>query len=124
MQSEASERMADEIVAVWRQVGAELIPLIGRLGMAVLFRRTLSLCVGRQPWLALVRQTSDRDMALDDLRAACAAQDAAIASEAGRDLFRTLHDLLGSLVGASLTEQLLSNVGGTFYIDVKQDSKP
>jgi hypothetical protein len=102
--------LAAEVVGVWRQIEGVLAPILGRRGVTTLFKRTLSLTAARLPWLAVVDQPSSTGIALDALRLACAAQTPAVIAEGGQALLESFHALLSSLIGASLTAQLLSPV--------------
>ncbi|KLD78774.1 hypothetical protein Y886_08350 [Xanthomonas hyacinthi DSM 19077] len=64
------------------------------------------------------------EMDLDALRAACMAQSASVVADGGKAFFKSFYDLLSSLIGASLTAQLLSSVSVTPPSRCQQDPRP
>ena len=116
--------IADHAMATWRQIGAALSPIIGTGGVGALYKRSLFLTRTRHAWLATVQTATPVDD-FSGLHAALALQSSAEAAAANGALLQTFHDLLTSLVGASLTERLLRPVwdqltGG----DAAQDTTP
>jgi hypothetical protein len=102
---------ADLAVATWRKIDDALSPIIGRAGMAALFKRSLYLAGADQPALtALV----DVEIAPGDyapLRQTMTQQSGAdAAANVQAALLKTFLDLLTSLIGAELTERLLRSV--------------
>ncbi|HVI56305.1 MAG TPA: hypothetical protein VM621_14775 [Luteibacter sp.] len=112
--------LAEEVVGVWRQIQGVLTPILGRRGMTVLFKRALSVTGKAVPWLAAVDEQSMTEMDLDALRAACAAQPTNVVVDGARAFFKSFYDLLSSLIGASLTAQLLSPVSVTSPHDASE----
>ncbi len=102
-----NEAPADAIAATWRRIDAALSPIIGPLGMAALFRRSVSLARAGQPALAAVRTDAPGADPFASLHEALSGQTGPVAAEAQAALLQTFHDLLVSLIGASLTERLL-----------------
>jgi hypothetical protein len=102
-----SARLADAAVSQWQAIGAALAPIIGNLGVAGLYHRSLYLSLKVHPWLDHERNPDVPGMDLPALKAVLAGRDAAEVSEASATLFRTFKELLASLVGASLAERLL-----------------
>ena len=100
-----SARLADAAVSQWQAIDAALAPIIGNLGVAALYHRSLFLSFKAHPWLDHERSPDVLD--LPALRALLAGRDAADVSEASATLLRTFMDLLASLVGAPLAERLL-----------------
>jgi len=103
-------QIADLAVATWRKVHDALWPIIGHAGVAALFKRSLYLArVDHPALIAMVDvEIAPGDFAL--LREVLAQQssaDAAAAVQAG--LLKTFLSLLTSLIGAALTERLLSS---------------
>jgi hypothetical protein len=119
-----SADLADAVVSVWRQIEAVLTPILGRRGMTVLYKRALSLTGVTVPWISAVNQQSHTEMDFVALRAACAAQSAAAVAEGARAFFKAFYDLLSSLIGASLTAQLLTSVSVTPYYDASRTPGP
>jgi len=75
--------------------------------MAALFKRSLFLARNSQPALGWLKAPEPDTDAYAELAHALAQQGAVAASHAQATLLRTFHDLLSSLIGASLTERLL-----------------
>lgn len=103
-----SRQIADAIGAMWTDIEAALQPVFGRRGVAALFKRSLHRTASRHVWLEPAKLAGD-DAAcnLADLQALFAAQAPATATEAGSMLFMNFRELLTSLIGAPLSEQLL-----------------
>jgi hypothetical protein len=102
-----SAKLADAAVSQWQAIDAALAPIIGSLGVAALYHRSLYLSLKAHPWLDHERSPDVPGMDLPALRAWLAGRDAAQVSEASATLLRTFMELLASLVGASLAERLL-----------------
>jgi hypothetical protein len=103
-----SRAIADAIGAMWADIASALQPVLGRRGVAALFWRTLHVTATRYPWLApLKAERLDAPDSVADLTALFAAQPPAVAMEAGSVLFATFRELLTTLIGARLSEQLL-----------------
>ena len=101
-----SVQITDAIVSTWVVVEAALSPIIGRKGIAALYTRSLYLIRTHYPWLSAIHG-SDAAMDFSQLRAALARQESSKAAAAGGAHLQTLYELLGSLIGTSLTGQLL-----------------
>lgn len=86
---------------------AALSPVIGRGGVAALYRRALHLARNDYVWLAPACEGAVTPGDLSSLRAALCAQDAVTAAAAHDTIMRTLNDLLATLIGPALTERLL-----------------
>ena len=102
-----SGQIAAAINALWTDIEAALQPIVGRQGVASLFKRTLYLTAARHPWLAPLKSGGDDAVAMAQLMALFAAQPPSLASEAGGALFEIFRELLASLIGATLCERLL-----------------
>ena len=103
-------QVATAVVDLWAQIDGALNPIIGHRGFAALYHRSLKLCSRQHVWLAeeLSSPMAPADTAL--LHAALARQTAAEATAGAAALFQTFRDLLASLVGAGLTDQLFQPV--------------
>ncbi len=102
--------VADGAVVAWKEVAEALVPIVGRSSVTVLYRRCLVSVGIDRTWLPSVTAA---DLPEDDwtvLHAAVSRQTAKEASEACASLFVAFQDLLGSLIGPALTEQLLHPV--------------
>jgi hypothetical protein len=117
--------VADASEATWRRIDAALSPIIGPLGMAALFKRSLHLARARHAALLPVQPGEPGVDAFASLRGALAGQTGPTASEAQAALLQTFHDLLSGLIGASLTERLLRSAAAfPSSGDAAQDSTP
>lgn len=105
-----AEQVADAIVAIWLEIDQVLHPIIGHRGMAALYNRSLHLTAVAYPWLAIDQPAVPAAVDPSGLRSALVQQAAAEAAAGGNALFLTFHELLSSLVGASLTDRLLRSV--------------
>jgi hypothetical protein len=102
-----SRQIADAIGAMWTDIEAALQPVFGRRGVAALFKRTLHRTASRYRWLEPAKVGGDDAVGLTELQALFAAQAPATATEAGSALFINFRELLTSLIGTQLSEQLL-----------------
>ncbi len=105
-----AEQVADAIVAIWLDIDQALHPIIGHRGVAALYNRSLHLTAVAYPWLAIDQPAIPAAADPSGLRSALVQQAAAEAAAGGSALFQTFHELLASLVGASLTDRLLRSV--------------
>ncbi len=104
------DQLADAVVAVWRDIDLALHPIVGSRGVAALYNRSLKLTAAAHPGLGGGPPDVQAAMDVTALRAALLQLPAAEAAAAGTALFSTFEQLLGSLVGAALTAQLLQPV--------------
>jgi hypothetical protein len=103
-------RIADSAVAVWRELDAVLSPIIGRRGVAALFKRSLLLTVPAHPSLIAAHWVVQPEGDFDSLRNSLKQQSVANAIATNGALLRQFVDLLTTLIGESLTERLLQSV--------------
>jgi hypothetical protein len=94
-------------LATWTRIDDALSPIIGRRGVAGLYKRSLSLTRAAHPVLAAVFEGTLQLGDYTTLQNALAQQAAPIAMAASEALLQTFHDLLTKLIGPSLTERLL-----------------
>lgn len=105
-----TSQVADAAVAQWLQIDQALHPIIGHRGVAALFNRSVKHTAARFPWLGQDPQDALAVVDPSVLKAALLLQTAAEATAGVDSLFQSLRDLLTSLVGSSLTDQLLRSV--------------
>lgn len=103
-------QIADAMAATWQEIDAALAPIIGSKGVAALYKRSLYLTAAAHPWLAGTRDSAHAAIDPAALKSVVAQQSSADAALGGNALLQTFHQLLGSLVGPSLTERLLRSV--------------
>jgi hypothetical protein len=105
-----AEQVADGMVVIWLEINQALHPIIGYRGVAALFNRSLKIAMREFPWLGEGHQGALAAVDASALKAALVRQAPATAVAGGIRLFVTFHELLASLVGPSLTDQLLCAV--------------
>lgn len=104
------EQVADAIVVVWLEINQALHPIIGYRGVAALFNRSLKIAMREFAWLGDGHQGVLALVDASALKATLLRQRPDVAVAGGILLFVTFHELLASLVGPSLTDQLLCAV--------------
>ncbi|GAB3346700.1 hypothetical protein [Lysobacter tyrosinilyticus] len=118
-------QIADAIVSAWQEIEAVLSPIVGQRGVAMLFKRSLYLIGPDHPWLAGMHEGVPTAVDLAALKSVFAQQNSTDAAAAGSAFLLTFHDLLASLVGPALTEQLLRPVWAHFSSGpTAQDTSP
>jgi hypothetical protein len=103
----AAAETADALVAVWRDIAAALHSIIGRQGIAALYDRSVSLTSKKHPWLANSRAGADNSVDSAALRSVVALQSASDAADGASEFLQTFYEVLVSLIGPALCEQLL-----------------
>ena len=104
-----SAQIAFASSGVWTETCAHLHPILGRRGVAAIYRRSLLLNRATHAWLASLPDTPDA-IDIQALASALSARPPQQALAASDDLLRTFHQLLTTLIGASLTDRLLRSV--------------
>lgn len=102
-------QLAEAIVTIWGEIDRVLTPILGHRGVAALYNRSLFLTALQYPCLADIHQGVQAEMSLAELKSLLA-QQSDLNAVAGNAIFQMFHELLTSLVGASLTERLLRPV--------------
>ena len=109
--SSGSASLSSKILnATEPQIDQALHPILGHRGVAALFKRSVKHTAARFPWLGQDPQDALAVVDPSVLKAALLLQTAAEATAGVDSLFQSLRDLLTSLVGSSLTDQLLWSV--------------
>lgn len=103
-----SKQIAGMVASSWKAIDAALSPIIGGKGVAALYARSLHLAGARHAWLRN-SQGAEGAMDLSKLEATLSQQGSAAAAAAGGTHLEILYELLVSLIGASLTGQLLAS---------------
>jgi hypothetical protein len=96
--------------SAWRDVTAQLSPVIGSGGLEVLFGRALHQAASAFPWLAGAGHDPGAKVAPATLTALLASHDAASAREASAAVLMNFAELLASLIGEHLARRLLAPV--------------
>jgi hypothetical protein len=118
----SAEQIATSLTSTWQAIELALWPIVGKVGVAALFQRSLVLAARIYPWLP-----SDATSGCDikQLHAILARQPSDVAADAGGAFLQAFHDLLATLVGPSLTGRLLGSVWETLSSGpAAQDAKP
>jgi hypothetical protein len=106
-----ARHVAAALVAVCRRLDTELSRIVGPKGVAALHHRSLRLATAAHAWLGEAADGSGDSVidlaALESVVSRQASSDAALGAN---DFLHTFRQLLVSLVGDSLTEQLLHPV--------------
>jgi hypothetical protein len=101
---------ADAAVVGWNAVAQALVPIIGSSSVTALYRRCLVSVGVDCTWLPSVTAEDLPENDWTALHASMSRQTPTEASQAATSLFLSFQHLLGSLIGPSLTEQLLHPV--------------
>nr|WP_315469698.1 hypothetical protein [uncultured Undibacterium sp.] len=124
----AFERQPDEIGAatlqLWEHLARELISIIGEAGFESLYSRCVYLLKEDYPWLQLRLSSSQADTRFDELRSQLDQQELALAERASRMLLDTFIRLLGGLIGAGLTQNILQVAWGSILPDAESKVEP
>lgn len=100
-------RTATGVVAICEDIGAALTPIIGSRGVAALYKRSLYLTAQAHPALLGLQEQVLAEMDPSPLMTALTPLSDAEAARVGGALLIAFYELIGSLVGPSLTERLL-----------------
>jgi hypothetical protein len=103
-------QIADAMVAAWHEIDAALAPIVGQRGIAALYQRSLHLTSAAHSWLAGAHEGVQTAVDLDAFRSVLVQQSGSIAAAGGTAFLQAFYELLTTLVGPSLTEQLLHHV--------------
>lgn len=99
--------VATTVVAVWRDVDTALRPIVGPRGVVALFNRSVQLTAAAHPWLGALSQDPQAEFHFSAVADLFSQQEVPAAVAGGDALLLAFHQLLSSLIGASLTERLL-----------------
>lgn len=102
--------IAARAVAAWTGIDAALSPVIGRRGVAALYKRSLHLSAIEYPWLANIAQGGSEPGDFSALEQAIGQQAAAHGAAAHAAVLKKFREMLANLIGESLTERLLQPV--------------
>jgi hypothetical protein len=107
-----SRRIAESATATWHDINTALSPIIGQRGVSGLYKRCLNLTSADHPWLAAAQEAFPEAGEFDALQRALSQQTSSVAAAASAALLQTFYTLLTTLIGVSLTTQLLQSVRG------------
>ncbi|MEO8361714.1 MAG: hypothetical protein ABI672_16895 [Vicinamibacteria bacterium] len=99
--------VARDFVSRWLNIDATLSPIIGRGGVAALYRRSLHVSGRNYRWISPIGDGQDLKMDLTVLERDLERQPGDVAARAAAEFLATFHDLVTGLIGPSLSERLL-----------------
>jgi 5-enolpyruvylshikimate-3-phosphate synthase len=105
-----AEGVARCVGSVCEDIGVALTLIVGPRGVAALYKRSLFLTSHRYSVLSGMHEGVESTIDLLPLTAVLASLSEADANIVGAAVLQSYYELLGSLVGLSLTERLLSSL--------------
>lgn len=100
-------QIAEAVVMSLQEMEAALSPIIGKGGVAALYKRSLYLSSTAHTWLGANSDPADAPMDLGTLKFVLVQQSSSNAAAGGGALLQGFCDLLASLIGSSLADRLL-----------------
>ena len=94
---------------VLERLSRQLTPIIGESGVVAVYSRAFHVARRQFPWLPPVTAAGSEG-SFTDVRRSMQQQEARVARESAFAVFTAISELLESLIGESLTSQLLSGV--------------
>jgi hypothetical protein len=95
------------IISTWDEIFSALTPIVGKGGVDALYGRTLHLTAKAHPWLSSTVEAMSSTMDIESFKSMLTRQSSHDAAVAGGEFLQTFYELLSSLIGGALTEQLL-----------------
>lgn len=111
----SASQIAETVVSTWQRISDALAPVIGQRGVAALYKRSIHLTIPGNPWIAACTGSMPDTMDLSVLRTVLARQAGVEAASGGGALLAALRELVGTLIGPKLTEQLLASVWAKLF---------
>jgi hypothetical protein len=115
--------VADVAVDLWQALASQLISIVGEGGFNSLYARSIYLTRAAFPWLALIDASRVNDFKFTDLKNSLERQNIVEANKASYMLLLTFTNTLASLIGESLTLNLLSSAWGVSASDMDTTGK-
>ena len=101
---------AAAVAALCEEIGQALAPIVGQGGVAALYKRSLFLTARDHPMLSGLHADVQGVMDVSPLTSRLTSLSQSDAARVGAALLLSFYELLGSLVGSSLTERLLRSL--------------
>ena len=121
----SSRQVAEMVASAFRGIDRVLMQIIGQRGVAALYKRSVHLAGQDHPWLPRSREGIHTALDVTGLTTELALQPAAVAAAAGGLLLQIFCELLASLIGVPLSNQLLRTVWATLLSGPSaQETKP
>lgn len=109
-QDASAEQTGAGLVALCREISEALEPILGPRGVSALYQRSFDRTLAGFPWLAAAAEGLQTSLGVLALRPVLAQQGHEAAAAGAAAFLLAFHELLSSLVGLSLTEQLLQSI--------------
>lgn len=106
---ESADQLADALALTLEDIRAVITPILGPLAVTALYRRCLHLCAAKHPCFESLHKNEDCSMNPSSVRAMLAQLSNTDDLQLGDELINTFYTLLASLIGPSLTEQLMGD---------------
>ena len=106
----SSDHLADVISSTCLEISEALDPVLGQTGVSALFQRSLNRTLKAHPWLAAMEQDMHAPVHVENLKFIFSQQSPETAALGGTEFLTSFCQLLSSLIGPSLTEQLLQPI--------------
>ncbi len=107
-----AEKISDAAVVQWELMAAKIIAIVGEGGFNSLYARSIFLTQATYPWLAACALSEQKAQQFAALKIGFEAQTPAQARAANSALLTTFTDILASLIGDPLTENILYSAWG------------
>lgn len=108
-----AERVATAMVSICEDISAALSPILGQQGVTALYERSVYRAAVAHPWIAAVGKGLQTPLGVEAFRPVFAQQSSDSAAAGGVAFLTAFSELLISLVGLALAEQLLQSIWKT-----------
>ncbi|KAF5030556.1 hypothetical protein DSECCO2_636900 [anaerobic digester metagenome] len=117
-------RIARATSDTWNRMAAQLVPVIGTLGVEALFKRSVRLTGGACPWMTPLGEETDGASLPARVTTLLAGREPDTAAQAGYSLLTTFTEQLAILIGHSLTKRLLAPAWASTPPEAGQETTP
>ena len=108
-----AERVATAMVSICEEISAALSPILGQQGVTALYERSVYRAAVAHPWLAVAGKGLQTPLGVEAFRPVFAQQSSDRAAAGGVAFLTAFSELLSSLIGLALAEQLLQSIWKT-----------
>lgn len=105
-----SNQIAEIAAEAWQEIDGVLSPIIGREGMAMLYKRALHLIRDEYPWLMAAHEGENAFADFAALKTALSERTKVEASAASLGLYQRFYKTLVNLIGEPLTDRLFKSI--------------
>ncbi|HTH80688.1 MAG TPA: hypothetical protein VL593_17075 [Ramlibacter sp.] len=109
IRSRSKKSFEADFEARWKIVIDALVPIVGRHGVGAMWQRAVSVTSRKHLWLTANSLEGEALLDPQALLPTLMAQEPTVTAQAASDLSAAFQELLVSLIGARLSEQLLAN---------------